>query len=85
MPKPPPDKRLYTVTLTYQAVVWAEGYAQAERIAHEQRAHIVTTQGGVCRVQTEPLRTMPDGWDLRCLPYGDDGRTIGAILSEVKP
>lgn len=84
MSKPPPTKRLFTVTMTYHAVVWADGYDQAKQIAHDNRAHIALTQGGVCRVQTEPMTTMPDGWDARCLPYNGE-QTIGAILQAGKP
>jgi len=81
-------KQLYTVTLTAQAVVYAESEADAERIAHEHREHIVRTQGGLS--DFGPRLTgarLPEGWDARCLPYGGDGvATIGEILrGEVTP
>lgn len=80
-------KQLYTVTLTAQAVVYAESEADAERIAHEHREHIARTQGGLIACDAEPTGArLPEGWDARCAPYGANGALIcDILLGRVKP
>lgn len=83
-------KQLYTVTITTEAVVYAESPDDAEKVAHKHREEIARTQGGLSAFEADPVdicARLPVGWDHRCLPYGGDGvATIGQILrGEVKP
>ena len=81
-------KKLYTVTLSTDIVVYAESEAEAEKIARGNSVYDLGSTHDDLEPEVWTDFQIPHGWNEGCIPFGvdvEDQKTIGEILAETPP
>jgi hypothetical protein len=85
--------RLFAVEITIEAVIEADDFDHAHSVLSNNISNIVSEErhNARCDVSHEVTSkdTLPPGWELHCLPYGDDypcnEHCIGYLLDNPPP
>jgi hypothetical protein len=73
-------KKLYTVKLETEIVVVADSIDDAKSVGQQRASSLGSDE--IVAIAAHPIRKLPPGWDEGCHPYGDDHKSIKALVSE---